>query len=59
MGTGLPGGLPYQPWLAALVKKRTAENAKDDPHVFCLPDTFLRAYSLPHLLKFVQTPACW
>jgi len=29
---------------------------KDDPHVRCLPDTFLRAYSLPHLLKFVQTP---
>jgi hypothetical protein len=56
MGAGLPGGLPYQSWLAALVKKRTAENAKDDPHVFCLPDTFVRAYSLPHLLKFVQTP---
>jgi hypothetical protein len=57
MGVSLPGGLPYQPWLAALVKKRTAENAKDDPHVLCLPDTFLRAYSLPHLLKLVQTPA--
>ena len=56
MGQSLPGGLPYQPWLAALVKKRTAENAKDDPHVFCLPDMFLRAYSLPHLLKFVQVP---
>jgi len=56
MGAGLPGGLPYQPWLADLVKKRTAENAKTDPHVFCLPDTFLRAYSLPHLLKFVQVP---
>jgi hypothetical protein len=56
MGLGLQGGLPYQPWLAALVKKRTAENAKDDPHVACLPDTFLRAYSLPHLLKFVQMP---
>jgi hypothetical protein len=56
MGVDLPGGLPYQPWLAALVKKRTAEDAKDDPHVRCLPDTFLRAYSLPHLLKFVQTP---
>jgi hypothetical protein len=56
MGVNLPGGLPYQPWLAELVKKRTAENAKDDPHVACLPDTFLRAYSLPHLLKFVQTP---
>jgi hypothetical protein len=56
MGASLQGGLPYQPWLAALVKKRTAEDAKDDPHVRCLPDTFLRAYSLPHLLKFVQTP---
>jgi len=56
MGIGLPGGLPYQPWLAALVKERTANNAKDDPHVRCLPDTFIRAYGLPHLLKFVQTP---
>jgi hypothetical protein len=56
-GFGMPGGLPYQPWLAALVKERIANNAKDDPHVRCMPDTFLRAYSLPHLLKFVQTPA--
>ncbi|HVQ13829.1 MAG TPA: hypothetical protein VMS40_09570 [Vicinamibacterales bacterium] len=56
MGIGIPGGLPYQPWLAALVKERTANNAKDDPHVRCLPDTFVRAYGLPHLLKFVQTP---
>ncbi len=56
MGIGLPGGLPYQPWLAALVKERTANDAKDDPHVRCLPDTFVRAYGLPHLLKFVQTP---
>lgn len=55
MGVSIAGGLPYQPWLAALVKKRTADHGKDDPHVRCLPDTFLRAYSLPHLLKFVQT----
>ena len=54
-GSSLQGGLPYQPWLAALVKKRTAEESKDDPHVVCLPDTFLRMYSLPHLTKFVQT----
>jgi len=32
-GIGIPGGLPYRPWLAELVKKRTAENSKDDPHV--------------------------
>jgi hypothetical protein len=56
MGASLPGGLPYQPWLAALVKTRTAENAKTDPHVRCFPDMFLRAYSMPHMLKFVQTP---
>jgi hypothetical protein len=56
MGATLKGGLPYQPWLAALVKERTTDDAKDDPHVRCLPDTFLRMYSLPHLTKFVQTP---
>ena len=56
VGIDMPGGLPYQPWLAALVKERTANDAKDDPHVRCLPDTFVRAYGLPHLLKFIQTP---
>jgi hypothetical protein len=56
IGVDLPGGLPYQPWLAALVKERRANNAKDDPHVKCLPDNFLRAYGMPHLLKFIHTP---
>jgi hypothetical protein len=55
-GVSIRGGLPYQPWLAELVKKRTADFSKDDPHIRCLPDAFLRAYSMPHLLKFVQTP---
>jgi len=55
MGVSLQGGLPYQPWLAALVKERTANKGKDDPHIICMPDTFLRDYSLPHLMKFVQT----
>src|SRR5262245_34605665 len=27
MGASLTGGLPYQPWLAALVKERTANHA--------------------------------
>ena len=56
IGVDLPGGLPYQPWLVPLVKERTANLAKDDPHIKCLPDNFLRAYGLPHLLKFVHTP---
>jgi hypothetical protein len=56
MGMDMPGGLPYQPWLATLVDERTANQAIDDPHIRCLPDFFLRAYGLPHFLKFVQTP---
>jgi hypothetical protein len=56
IGAELPGGLPYQPWLAKLVEERTANQAKDDPHIRCLPDLFLRAYGLPHYVKFVQTP---
>jgi hypothetical protein len=56
LGVDLPGGVPYQPWLAAQVKERKANNAKDDPHVRCLPDNFLRSYGMPHLLKFVHTP---
>src|SRR5262245_24823428 len=56
IGVDLPGGLPYQPWLVPIVKERTENLAKDDPHIRCLPDNFLRAYGLPHLLKFVHTP---
>ena len=39
-----------------IVKERTANLAIDDPHIRCLPDNFLRAYGLPHLLKFVHKP---
>ena len=56
IGIDLPGGLPYQPWLIPIVKQRTANDAIDDPHIRCLPDNFLRAYGLPHLLKFIHTP---
>ena len=56
IGIDMPGGLPYQPWLAKLVDERTANQAIDDPHIRCLPDLFLRAYGLPHYLKFIQTP---
>jgi hypothetical protein len=56
IGIDLPGGLPYQPWLVPIVRERTANKAKDDPHIRCLPDNFLRAYGMPHLLKFVHKP---
>ena len=56
IGIDMPGGLPYQPWLAALVERRTANQAIEDPHIRCLPDVFMRAYGLPHYLKFAQSP---
>ena len=56
IGVALPGGLPYQPWAAELVKVRTAENSVDDPHVRCLPDNPPRPWGLPHLTKAVHTP---
>jgi hypothetical protein len=56
IGTGVPGGLPYQPWAAALAKQRTADNSKDDPHARCLPDNPPRSYALPHLTKALHSP---
>jgi hypothetical protein len=53
IGRDLPGGLPYQPWAAELVKRRFS---KDDPHVRCLPDNPPRTWVMPHLTKAVHTP---
>jgi hypothetical protein len=43
----LAGGLPYQPWAAELVKKRTADLGKDDSFVWWKPGGALRL--LPYL----------
>ena len=56
MGVDMEGGLPYQSWQIPIVKERTENLAIHDPHIRCLPDFFLRAYGLPHMLKFVHTP---
>jgi hypothetical protein len=56
MGVDIEGGLPYQDWLLPIVEKTREDLAIDDPHIRCLPDNFLRAYGLPHLQKFIQTP---
>jgi hypothetical protein len=55
-GVGLPGGLPYQPWAAAAVKQRKADNGKDDPTSHCLPLGVPRMLVDPELRKFVQVP---
>lgn len=56
IGRTLKDGLPYTPWAAKLVAERTANGAKDDPHAFCLPPNFPRAYSLPQYIKIAQMP---
>jgi hypothetical protein len=56
LGANLPGGLPYQPWAAAVVKARTADDSRDDPHVRCLPDNPPRTWTLPHLTRAIHTP---
>jgi len=56
LGLDMPGGLPYQPWAAALVKQRSSDQGVDDPHVRCLPDNPPRTWVMPHLTKAVHTP---
>ena len=55
IGASLPGGLPYQPWAAELVKKRMAAFGKDDPVTYCQPAGALRLLTYPPYRKFVQT----
>jgi hypothetical protein len=52
----VPGGLPLQPWAAELVKQRTADLSKDDPHPRCQPDNYPRVYWLPHYTKIFHVP---
>ena len=37
VGSGFPGGLPFQPWAAELKKARMAAISKDNPDALCLP----------------------
>jgi hypothetical protein len=53
---GVKGGMPYKPETQAIVRQRSADQSKDDPHARCMPDTFLRTYGLPHYGKYIQTP---
>jgi hypothetical protein len=53
---GLPGGAPYQPWAADLVKKRMADNSKDNPDANCLPMGMAQMNAHPYPRKLIQTP---
>ena len=54
-GQGFEGGLPYQPWADELVKKRMADNSKDNPDAHCLPMGFMQFHTHPQPRKIYQT----
>jgi hypothetical protein len=56
IGDQTPGGAPYQPWAAELVKKRMADNSKDNPDAHCLPLGILQNTTHPFPKKIIQTP---
>jgi hypothetical protein len=57
IGTGVPGGLPFQPWAAALRKERMADHSKDNPDAHCLPMGNMQLHTHPQPRKIIQTPA--
>jgi hypothetical protein len=56
IGTGLKEPVPYQPWAAELMRKRIAENHKDQPDGMCLPLSPVQLHTHPSLKRVVQTP---
>ncbi len=56
IGGQTPGGAPYQPWAADLVKKRVADNSKDNPDAHCLPMGITQMSAHPYPRKFIHTP---
>jgi hypothetical protein len=52
----LKGGIPYQPWAAELVKNRAKDAGYVDPHTFCMPINYPRAWAYPETQKIFQTP---
>jgi hypothetical protein len=57
IGGDNPEGAPYQPWAADLVKKRMADNSKDNPDANCLPMGIGQLNSHPFPRKIIQTPS--
>ncbi|HZI99885.1 MAG TPA: hypothetical protein VFD22_04420, partial [Gemmatimonadaceae bacterium] len=51
-----PDGLPLQPWAAELLRKRMADNSKDNPDAHCLPMGFMQFHTHSQPRKIIQTP---
>jgi len=56
IGQGFRDGLPLRPEAAELLKRRKAENGKDNPDAHCLPLGLTQLHLHPQPRKIVQTP---
>lgn len=56
IGWSLKGGLPYQPWAAAMVKQTRAANRPNDPLTHCLPVGPVRLHTFAGYRKIVHVP---
>jgi hypothetical protein len=54
-GAGFKDGLPFQPWAKDLVKKRQAENDKNNPDALCLPMGLLQFHTHGQPRKIIKT----
>jgi hypothetical protein len=57
LGIKTKEGLPYTEWSKEQMKIRRANGGREDPHTYCKPPNFPRAWTLPQYIKVVQTPA--
>ena len=57
IGAGVGGGLPLQPWAAALKQQRMTENSKDNPDAHCLPLGLMQLHTHVDPRRIVQTPS--
>jgi hypothetical protein len=56
LGWDLEGGLPLQPWAAALRRERSGNYNKDAPSTRCLPYSVIQMHTTPLYRKMVQLP---
>jgi hypothetical protein len=56
VGQNIKGGLPLTPLGQEILKKRVADNSKDNPEAWCLPMGIVQFHTQGAPRKFVQTP---
>jgi len=56
LGIKMKSGLPYTEWSKEQMAQRRANGGREDPHTYCKPPNFPRAWTLPQYIRIVQTP---